>query len=146
MELNNNQWHQILLHGLGLRSCSIEEAFIELGPVDGSGHASYSMSYPPSVKDVINPLCLCKKIPADWKPALINTIDLILGFSNSDERILCIVTGSRGSTYDYSGCFCKSSSKYTRIINSYFLVGKTKGDKEELADWVIGNIPPFQMP
>lgn len=145
MELNIDQWHQILLQGLGLRSCSLDEAFIEFGPVPGSGHASYSMSYPPSVKDIIAPLCLWKNIPVDWKTALINTLDLILGFPNSDERILCIITGSRGSADDYPGCFCKSSSEYKRIINSYFLVGKTKGDKEELADWVISNIPPYPM-
>lgn len=145
MELNIEQWHQILLQGLGLRSCSLDEAFIEFGPVPGSGHASYSMSYPPSVKDVINPLCLWKSIPVGWKPALINTLDLILGFPNAGERILCIITGSRGSAYDYPGCFCKSSSEYTRITNSYCLEGKTKGDKEELADWVISNIPPYPM-
>lgn len=139
MELKEEQWQIILSNGLGLRSCSCDK-FDSLS----TGFASYAMSEPPSAAGV-NYFNLFRNVPTDWKTALINTLELILGFENSRKRILCIVFGVRGTSFDYSGCFAKSSSRYQGIITSRKLQNISKENIQDLANWVIEQIPSNQL-
>lgn len=128
LEIDQIQWMNICVKGLGLRSCSKSE--INLSSL---GNASYSM-------DMNCKYNLMDVAPSNWISLLKGTLTTIKSFKDSSDRNLKIIDGSRGDSFEYNGCFPKCSSKAAikNIIASTEISGKSI---EELAQWVINNIP-----
>ena len=134
MELQSAQWKKIIDMKLGLRSCSFDEVIgvSEMKP------AAYGMDMPLSYRDVVVPDR--DIVPSDWKQTLIQTVHYILGFSDVNERYLCIVNGIKGLDYEYLGCFASCKSMPTSIVTSKSLFFAKEND---IVEWVINNIPRY---
>lgn len=115
------QWMKICLDGLGLRSASSE--------VDTKG-ASYALDDGASYT-------LGSEAPVDWDTKLEGTLTQILGFGNSSGRKLLLVSGVRGTSADYSGCFQKCSSHARSVVASVDLSAQTV---TTLKDWVLSKL------
>lgn len=119
-DIDNAQWLNVTINLLGLRSGSSPNDF---------GPASYSMNNALSWRD---------PKPADWSDRLNATIELMLGFPNHEARYLMIVEPSAGNSFEYPACFPKCSSRPRSALTTV-LIGRSTRD--QLADWVVANIP-----
>lgn len=122
--ITHEQWIEVVLQSLGLRSGST--------PTDFDG-ASYSMNMGGEFGPADPP-------PAGWEDRLTATCSLIKGFPGSGDRYLMIVKPSAGNSFEYPDCFPKCSSKPSSALATVQIGEATV---EELADWVVANVPAF---
>ncbi|MTI31115.1 hypothetical protein [Xanthovirga aplysinae] len=122
MPISDSQWWTIASRGLGLRSESNADIIYSA--------ASYSMDCGKTGSEIL------RGTPGNWDECLRNTIEFIKGFPEADNRYLLIVEGSRGDSFEYSGCFPKCSSKPRGILASTSL----NASVDELFKWVLNSI------
>lgn len=128
LQINQLQWKNICVEGLGLRSCNETEInLLDLGI------ASYSM-------DMNRQYCFMELPPNNWINLLNGTLIMIKSFENSSQRYLTIINGSRGNSFEYDNCFPKCSSRtcVNKVLAQTIISDKSV---DELAQWVIDNIP-----
>lgn len=123
MSITPQQWNFILTNMLGLRSGATQD--------DINNAASYAMDC--GIKVTI-PL---PSIPINWDALLSGTIIHMQKFNGYKKRYLLIVSKSTSSTYEYSDCFPKCSSKPNKVWGSTSLDSSV----EDLIQWVVKKIP-----
>lgn len=104
--------------------------------ITGQALASYVMTDKTHVIGGITLIKLLRSVPEDWDKKLINTLEMIKGFDNSDSRYLFIIGSALLGSNDYPGCFPKTTARIKKVYNRTSQAYSC----EELYKWVLTTI------